>query len=117
MSIYDTPRGWGPPFWHVMKCTAHHYPKNPTKEKKYQTRQFFTMLREFLPCDICRDHHKAYMIKYPIDDYLCCGRCLKDWIDRAEQYSKQEKKGNIDYRRIVPARKTACKYKINRNKK
>lgn len=50
------PKIWGPPLWFVIHTTALSYSKTPTKREKREMQDFFTRLKDHLPCTYCQKH-------------------------------------------------------------
>jgi len=47
---------WGPPLWHILHTISFNYPNNPTLEQKKYYYNFYTNLKNILPCKYCRDN-------------------------------------------------------------
>ena len=65
-----TQKNWGPYGWKFMHMVALGYPINPTEEEKQNYKTFFTVLGDVLPCQMCADHYKENLIKFPLTDYI-----------------------------------------------
>ncbi|CAM9134601.1 unnamed protein product [Sphacelaria rigidula] len=67
---------WGPPGWKFLHTVAHGYPENPREfdescgytvgstEANYKN--FFTLVGNTLPCALCRESYKKFMIENPV---------------------------------------------------
>lgn len=71
---------WGPPFWFTLHTISINYPEKPTYIERQQHLLFFESLKTILPCSICRDHYKNFLVDQPISPYLDNRDSLKKWI-------------------------------------
>lgn len=61
---------WGPPMWISIHLVALGYPKNPSYADKKAAKDFFESLQFLLPCELCRNHYKENLKKFPITPHL-----------------------------------------------
>jgi len=47
---------WGPPMWHILHTISFNYPINPTEEQKKYYYNFYSNIKNILPCKYCRDN-------------------------------------------------------------
>jgi hypothetical protein len=52
---------WGPHFWETLHCVSFGYPLEPTEEHKKDYRQFFTSVKDVLPCKYCRESYTVFI--------------------------------------------------------
>lgn len=57
---------WGPPMWHILHTTSFNYPVNPTEEQKKHYFDFYSNLKNILPCKYCRDNLTNNLKKLPM---------------------------------------------------
>lgn len=74
------PKVWGPHLWFTMHTISFNYPKNPTKQDKQNTYNFFYNLIHIIPCSECRKHYQDFFNKQPIINYLDNRDKLIEWV-------------------------------------
>ena len=74
------PKIWGPHFWFVLHIITFNYPKNPTAHDKQAYRDFFTSIKDILPCYNCKKHYAKNINKYPITPNLDNKKQLVTWL-------------------------------------
>ena len=57
---------WGPPMWHVLHTISFNYPIKPTNEQKKFYYNFYSNLKNILPCKYCRDNLTNNMTNLPL---------------------------------------------------
>lgn len=57
---------WGPPMWHILHTISFNYPINPTKTQQKSYYNFYSNLKNILPCKYCRDNLKINLINLPL---------------------------------------------------
>jgi hypothetical protein len=57
---------WGPSFWHSLHTMSFNYPVNPTVDDKKNYKQFILLLKDILPCRICRNNLKKNFKNLPL---------------------------------------------------
>ena len=45
------------------------YPENPTKKDKLIYKNFFTSLKDVIPCNVCKKHYAKTLLIIPLDKY------------------------------------------------
>ncbi len=58
---------WGPPMWHVLHTISFNYPLKPTNEQKIFYYNFYSNLKNILPCKYCRDNLSNNMTTLPLN--------------------------------------------------
>ncbi len=72
---------WGPHGWHFMHYITFAYPINPSTTDKENMSNFFTSLKNILPCDSCRTHFETHLKKNPLtNEALASRQSLVDWL-------------------------------------
>jgi hypothetical protein len=95
MVNYTDPKEWGPHFWYTMRCVAHNYPvNNPSSSQKIDTRRFFEIIGDILPCEKCVIHYKEACRNSPLGSALCCRSCLVKWVESIYNNISVKTKGN-----------------------
>lgn len=75
------PDVWGPHGWKFLHYVSLGYPTNPTKEQKEKYKAFFILLKDTLPCAVCRLHYAENYNKLPLtDDVLNDREKLIKWV-------------------------------------
>ena len=57
---------WGPPLWHVLHTMSFNYPVDPTDEQKKHYFNFYSNLKNVLPCRYCRENLTNNLTKLPL---------------------------------------------------
>jgi len=74
------PKIWGPNFWFTLHTITLGYPNNPTHEDKRRYNDFFTSVKNVLPCPKCRLHYEEHLSQYPIAVSLDNKDYLVKWL-------------------------------------
>lgn len=75
------PTYWGPSAWKFLHSVADSYPQYPTEETKQKTKQFFSLLKDVLPCPSCRLNYERHIAKYPLtEDVMKTTETLSMWL-------------------------------------
>nr|QFG74689.1 MAG: Erv1 / Alr family protein [Megaviridae environmental sample] len=83
---FDSPEGmltsiWGPPLWHTLHTISFNYPVNPTHNDIENYYNFFTSLKNILPCKYCRDNLKKNLKKVRLNRSVFKNRdSLSRWV-------------------------------------
>ena len=77
--MHIPPDVWGPFFWHTIHIAVLGYPQEPTYSDKKAMKEFLESLQTIIPCPICREHYKAYLVKAPIGPSLDNRKDLFSW--------------------------------------
>lgn len=57
---------WGPPLWHILHTISFNYPIKPTKQQKVDYYNFYSNLKNILPCKYCRDNLTQNLKNLPL---------------------------------------------------
>ena len=74
------PLVWGPPFWFVMHTVSLNYPVRPTYANRRTHYDFFYIIRNILPCEMCRQHYRMLLKQFPIEPFLDNRDSLISWV-------------------------------------
>jgi hypothetical protein len=74
------PSIWGPHLWFMMHVISFEYPLNPTEYDKRIYHDFYTTLKEVIPCDLCKKHYRDFITKYPLTPHLDTRDTLVKWV-------------------------------------
>lgn len=62
---------WGPEGWIFFHSIPFYYAiTNPRPKQKDQVKEFYTLLKDILPCKYCRQSYEKFLEEVPIYDYL-----------------------------------------------
>lgn len=62
------PKVWGKHGWVFLHLVSLSYPEKPSNKEKKNFKQFFELLQDILPCEVCQDNYKDHLNKYPLSD-------------------------------------------------
>lgn len=65
---------WGPALWHSLHTMSFNYPVKPSKEQKQHYLNFFTDLKNVLPCKYCRDNYEKNLKIKPLSSTVLKNR-------------------------------------------
>jgi hypothetical protein len=91
---------WGPALWHSLHTISFNYPVKPTKEQKKYYFDFFTNLKNILPCKYCRDNYEKNLKVLPLNNKVLKNReSFSRWLYHIHELinKKLEKKSNLTY--------------------
>lgn len=71
---------WGSETWLSLHCITFNAPNNITIEKQKTYYNYFSLLRELLPCKYCRLSYRVFFKFVPIQDYIDCKMGLTYWL-------------------------------------
>lgn len=75
------PNLWGSSSWKFMHYITIAYPQQSTEEIKRSTYNFFTSLKDLLPCEKCRYNFGYHLQRHPLtDDILSSRNKLIHWL-------------------------------------
>ena len=105
---YNSPDGmmtsiWGPPMWHTLHTISFNYPIKPTKEDKINYYNFFTTIKNILPCRYCRDNLKKNLKVLPLNKKVFNSRdSLSRWVYGIHEVINNmlDKKSNLTYEMV-----------------
>ncbi len=69
-----SPALWGPHIWQTLHYVSLGYPENPTLEDKQNYKTFFNLLKNVLPCAMCREHYTQLLEQHPLNDNALSSR-------------------------------------------
>jgi hypothetical protein len=89
---------WGPDGWRLLHTLAYIYPSNPSIHIQMAYYNFFTMLKDILPCKYCRASFEVFLKELSIKPYLNSPRNLRLWLYRIHNKvnNKLRKQGLLD---------------------
>lgn len=61
---------WGPGAWTFLHSITFNYPIHPTSKQKQEHYNFFKNLENILPCNICKNHYKHNLNKFPLNENI-----------------------------------------------
>ena len=94
---------WGPPLWHALHTMSFNYPVKPTKEQQQYYFDFFTNLKNVLPCKYCRDNYSLNLQKYPITSKVLKNReSFSRWLYNIHELvnTNLNKKSGLTYENV-----------------
>jgi hypothetical protein len=71
---------WGPHLWFSLHTMSFNYPLRPTENDKYNYQNFFTSLKEVIPCSVCKKNYIRHLNEHPIKDSLDTRKSLAYWV-------------------------------------
>jgi hypothetical protein len=71
---------WGPHFWITLHTLTFNYPLNPSHSDKHNYHTFFTILKDILPCSVCRRHFNRKLKEDPLKHHLNSRREIVEWM-------------------------------------
>ncbi len=74
------PKYWGSSMWNAIGAIALAYPETPTLKEQLDITIFLNSLQNVLPCEICREHYKENLEKYPLSHAVSSQSNLIKWI-------------------------------------
>ena len=90
---------WGPAAWLFIHSVALCYPPKPTSTDMINYKNFFTSLKNVLPCKICRKNYNEHLTVRPIR--LDSRLSLFHWtIDIHNEVNKKENKRVLSYEEV-----------------
>ena len=80
------PEVWGPHFWYILHIISFEYPLNPTEYDKRIYHDFYTSLKDVIPCEMCRKHYRTHIHKYPLTPHLDTRDTLVKWVIQVHNF-------------------------------
>lgn len=80
------PTIWGPHLWFIMHIISFEYPDNPTEYDKRIYHDFYTSLKDVIPCKDCRKHYRDFITKYPLTPHLDTRDTLIKWVIQVHNF-------------------------------
>ena len=83
------PTVWGPHLWYIMHIISFEYPETPTEYDKRIYHDFYTSLKDVIPCKDCRKHYRDFITKYPLTPHLDTRDTLIKWVIQVHNFVNQ----------------------------
>ena len=80
------PEIWGPHLWYILHIISFEYPLNPTEYDKRIYHDFYTSLKDVIPCEMCRKHYQTHIHKYPLTPHLDTRDTLVKWVIQVHNF-------------------------------
>ena len=80
------PEVWGPQFWYILHIISFEYPLNPTEYDKRIYHDFYTSLKDVIPCEMCKKHYRNHIHKYPLTPHLDTRDTLIKWVIQVHNF-------------------------------
>ena len=80
------PEIWGPQLWYILHIISFEYPIKPTEYDKRIYHDFYTSLKDVIPCEICRKHYQTHIHKYPLTPHLDTRDTLVKWVIQVHNF-------------------------------
>lgn len=74
------PEVWGPQFWYLLHIISFEYPDQPVDTDKQIYYDFYTSLKDILPCNMCKKHYRDFLHKHPLLPFLDSKANLVKWV-------------------------------------
>ena len=74
------PETWGPQFWYILHIISFEYPDNPVETDKRVYYDFYSSLKDILPCNACKNHYREFLHKHPLLPFLDKKADLVQWV-------------------------------------
>ncbi|MHB1954614.1 MAG: ERV1/ALR-related protein [Sulfobacillus sp.] len=102
------PSIWGPHAWFFLDAIAFGYPMSPNRRQKEDYREFFELLSDVLPCQMCRRNYRRHLHDFPLSSQALRDRpALVTWVVsvrnmiRAEHGQEPQEVGQVlDFYRL-----------------
>ena len=80
------PSIWGPQLWYIMHLISFEYPTNPTEYDKRIYHDFYTSLKDVIPCEDCKKHYREHITRYPLTPHLDSRDNLVKWVIQVHNF-------------------------------
>jgi hypothetical protein len=80
------PAIWGPHLWFILHVISFEYPVVPNELDKRIYHDFYTSIKDILPCDICKKHYRDHINKYPLTPHLDSRSTLVKWVIQVHNF-------------------------------
>ena len=77
---------WGPHFWYILHIISFDYPLRPTEYDKRVFHDFYSSLKDIIPCEKCRKHYRTHINKYPLTPHLDTRDTLVKWVIQVHNF-------------------------------
>ena len=74
------PEIWGPQLWFLMHIISFEYPDHPMETDKRIYYDFYSSLKDIIPCDKCKKHYREFLHKHPLLPFLDKKADLVKWV-------------------------------------
>lgn len=99
------PNLWGPSAWYFMHSLTYSYPERPTDEDKKAARNFFSSLKQLLPCSVCKVNYDSHFADNNIENHLDSRDSLVHWlIDIHNRINMDSGKPILTYEQVLHQR-------------
>ncbi len=71
---------WGSHLWFSLHTITFNYPLNPSKDDIENYKNFFTSLKNVIPCSVCKKNYLRHLDELPIDNALTNRKNLVYWL-------------------------------------
>lgn len=80
------PEIWGSHLWFILHLISFEYPVNPTEFDKRVYHDFYTSLKDVIPCEMCKKHYRDHITKYPLTPHLDNRDTLVKWVIQVHNF-------------------------------
>jgi len=80
------PSIWGSQLWYIMHLISFEYPTNPTEYDKRIYHDFYTSLKDVIPCEDCKKHYREHITRYPLTPHLDSRDNLVKWVIQVHNF-------------------------------
>ena len=80
------PSIWGPHLWYIMHTISFEYPQKPSEYDKRIYHDFYTSLKDVIPCNDCKKHYREFITRYPISPHLDNRDTLIKWVIQVHNF-------------------------------
>lgn len=80
------PSIWGPHLWYIMHIISFEYPLQPSEYDKRIYHDFYTSLKDVIPCQDCKKHYREFITRYPISPHLDSRASLIKWVIQVHNF-------------------------------
>ena len=80
------PSLWGPQMWYILHIVSFEYPEHPTEYDKRIYHDFYTSLKDVIPCPECRKHYRDHITQYPLTPHLDTRDTLIKWVIQVHNF-------------------------------
>lgn len=80
------PTTWGSHLWYILHIISFEYPEKPTEYDKRIYHDFYTSLKDVIPCVECRKHYRDHITKYPLTPHLDTRDTLIKWVIQVHNF-------------------------------
>ena len=80
------PALWGPHLWYILHIISFEYPEHPSEYDKRIYHDFYTSLKDVIPCKDCRKHYRDHITQYPLTPHLDTRATLIKWVIQVHNF-------------------------------